>query len=56
MHVLASDDKKVKLQVSLCIMCRYHISRNVQTYSAIEEADAKLTLLDELLEQLELDA
>ncbi|XP_078001015.1 ankyrin repeat and BTB/POZ domain-containing protein 1-like [Glandiceps talaboti] len=34
---------------------RYHITNNVQTYSAMEEANEKLNLLDDLLIQLDVE-
>ncbi len=35
---------------------RYHITSNVQTFSAMSEANDKLAMIDELLETLGLDA
>lgn len=34
---------------------RYHIASNVQTYSAIEEANQKLEALEELLSSINID-
>lgn len=34
---------------------RYHIASNVQTYSAIEEANQKLEALEELLVRINID-
>lgn len=34
---------------------RYHIASNVQTYSAIEEANQKLEALEELLARINID-
>lgn len=34
---------------------RYHIASNVQTYSAIEEANQKLEVLEELLFRINID-
>ena len=35
---------------------RYHITFNIQTYSDIKEAEEKLTAINKMLEELDLDA
>ena len=35
---------------------RYHITNNLQSFSAMDEANDKLALIDDLLESFDLDA
>lgn len=49
------EDRQETDSVPLVDDIRYHITSNVQTYSAIEEANQKLEALEELLSSIDID-
>lgn len=49
------EDRHETDSVPLVDDIRYHISSNVQTYSAIEEASQKLAALEQLLSDINID-
>ncbi|XP_032892875.1 ankyrin repeat and BTB/POZ domain-containing protein 1 isoform X1 [Amblyraja radiata] len=51
----AVEDRQETDSIPLVDDIRFHVTSNVQTYSAIEEANQKLKALDELLARLELE-
>lgn len=51
----ALEERQETDSVPLVDDIRYHIASNVQTYSAIEEANQKLEALEELLSSINID-
>lgn len=49
------EDRHATDSVPLVDDIRYHIASNVQTYSAIEEANQKLAILEDLLFQINIE-
>lgn len=49
------ENRHVTDSVPLVDDIRYHIASNVQTYSAIEEANQKLAILEDMLFQINIE-